>query len=201
MPALREIPAPPELSPLQATLAQAEVVAEMSNPAGLRLDEPIVDPLTQYKHDLRIELSGYPQDLTTQLAAKGEVAEETVPKPILDEEPPEPPEPVAPELVEVQPTVGNNQAPTNVKFIGGPFDDQCVAQQDGVDVGTTLSNENQLFGVVTPVVTDADSTVQLSVRQGATVTAALPFEFKQAAAEAPQAEPETVSGTPVVEGA
>jgi hypothetical protein len=201
MPALREIPAPPELSPLQATLAQAEVVAEMSNPAGLRLDEPIVDPVTQYKHDLRVELAGHPQDLTTQLAAKGEVAQETIPTPILDEEPPEPPEVVPPELVEIQPTEGNNQVPTNVKFIGGPFDAQCVAQQDGVDVATTLSTENQLFGEATPVVLDADSTVQLSVRQGEHVTAALPFTFKQAAADAPAAEPETVTGTPVVEGA
>jgi len=192
MPELREIPTPPELSPLQAALAQAEVVAEMSNPAGLRLDEPVVDPVTQYKHDLRIELSGYPQDLSTQLAAKGEVAQEAIPTPILDEEPPpEPPEVVPAELIEVQPATASNQVPgINVKFIGGPFDDQCVARQDGVDVDTTFSNESLLYGVVRPVVTDAESTVQLSIRQGETETAALPFVFSH---DVPPPPPEVMA--------
>jgi hypothetical protein len=206
-PALREIPTPPELSTLQAALAQTEVVAEMSNPGGLRLDAPVTDPVSQYKADVRAVLAGHPQDLDTALAAQAVVVE-TFAVPEAETAPPiPPPEPEPPELTLLVPQTASNLIPAiTVKFVGGPFEDgAAVACADGADLATTFVSLTELRAELSPTVADAESTLDCYVRQGDDETAHLPFTFTFTYApppEVPPPEEEPAAATqPVVEGA
>jgi hypothetical protein len=213
-PSLREIPAPPELSPLQATLAQAEVVAEMSNPAGLRLDEPVVDPLTQYKADLRAELASHPQDLTTQLAAKGLVAGETVPALETYVPPPEPPPPI-PTLSTIDPATAMaldgaqlSLAATGTGFLEGDF-----LAFGGTPVETTIVSGTEATCIIPPASVAGEIPVELvgasGTSNGIVFTYTEPPPPPQSDEPAPEGaitpakapEPETVTGKPIVEGA
>lgn len=201
-PALNEIPTPPEMTDLDAMLAQQEVTSEMANPAGLRLDEPVTDVRSQYKADVRAVLAGYPQDLTTALAAKESIVENFITPEAQTAPPVPPPEPEPPELIELQPaTASNLVSEVGVSFIGGPFDATCEVMADGVALATTVINTMTLTAALVPSVPDAESTVDCYVRQGELETAHLPFVFTyEAPPPAPEEEPAAAT-QPVVEGA
>lgn len=202
MPDLAPIPVPPELSILQVQLAQSAVISELGIPGGLRRDDPITSPLSQYMHDCREVLAQFPPTLETQQAAQYlSDATHVVPK-AETAEPETPIEPEPAELVQIDPDTGSNQVPGfNVKFIGGPFDDTCVATADGVEIATTYSTVNELYGMVRPAVTDAESTVSLGVRQGEHTTAELPFTFTHEEPETPPLadQPASASAAPLIE--
>jgi len=201
-PALQDVPVPPELSALQAALAQADVVAEMSNPAGLRLDEPVTDAVSQYRADVRAILAGHPQDLNTALAARATVLEEFAVPEAQTAPPVPPPEPEPPELLSLTPdTASNLVSEIGVTFAGGPFDETCEAMADGVALATTFVNPLTLTATLIPSVPDAESTVDCFVRQGDLETAHLPFVFTYAPPPPPPEEEPTAATQPVVEGA
>ncbi|MET0668275.1 MAG: hypothetical protein ABWZ01_07195 [Methyloceanibacter sp.] len=182
---------PPELSALQAQLAMDEVIQEMANPAGLRMDEPVVDAVTAYKAHLREELSAHPQDLTTQFEAQKVMVEEFLVPPAETAEPVPEPEPVPPELLELQPAEASNQIPRiGVRFVGGPFNEFAEVVVDDVVQATTLLTESEVSAFIDCLDTEAASTRDCFVRQGEDETAHLPFNFTQAPAPPPAPEPE-----------
>jgi hypothetical protein len=181
MPNLRDVPIPPELSPLQASLAAQEVTAEIAQPNGLRLDQAITSPLTQYKHDLRVELSGHPKDITTFLAAKQEVLETFLVPPSPSAPPQPPPEQGPPELTSLDPaflTIGVDTGEKPVKCLGGPFDDYCQIVWNGGVEPTQLVDENTLATKVSMATVSGPTTVPVLVRRGDVDTSALDFEFR-----------------------
>jgi hypothetical protein len=201
-PELKELPTPPEMTELQAMLAQQAVTAEMANPAGLRLDEPVTDVVSQYKADVRAILAGHPQDLTTALAAKESIVENFITPEAQTAPPVPPPEPEPPELLSLTPdTASNLVSEVGVTFAGGPFDETCEAMADGVALATTFVNPLTLTATLIPSVPDAESTVDCFVRQGDTETAHLPFVFTYEAPPPPPEEEPQAATQPVVEGA
>jgi hypothetical protein len=197
---LGQVPIPPEMNDLQAQLAMNEVLDEMSNPQGLRLDDPGTDPVSQYKQAIRLELAGHPQTVETQLAGKSVMVETFIVPPAETAVEPPPPEPEPPVLTALDPTEASFEA-TNVgvQCIGGPFiADEARIIWGGVEQTTQFISESRL-ACIAPAVAEAGS-VDVLVRQGEDETAAQTFTWTEAPAP-PPVVPEGQGGTPIVEGA
>lgn len=202
MPDIRTVTPPPELNELQAQLAMQSVLDEMGNPQGLRLDEPVTDPLTQYKHDLRVELSGFPQTIETQLAGEAIMVEAYIVPEAETAEPVPPPDPTPPELTQLSPNEwAAGVADLGVQCIGGPFvEGDARIIWGGVEQVTQFISDTRL-SCVAPAAVEAGS-VDVLVRQGEDETAAQTFTWTEAVAPPPPPDiPEGASGTPIVEGA
>jgi hypothetical protein len=196
---LRDVPQPPELTDLQCQLAMDQVLDEMGIPGGLKLDEPVVDAVTQYKSDVRMALLDFPQDLDTQLAGKEIMSREFIVPPAETAPPVEPPpEPIPPELVSINPTEGPLAGGGSVLLGGGPWDETSLVVWNDASITTERLDENRLSATVPPGSEAGQVTVY--VTQGEFTTSSLSYTYTE---EAPQPEvpPETVSGTPIVEGA
>jgi hypothetical protein len=119
---------------------------EYSNPTGLRMDEPVTDPLTQYKHDLRQELIDFPQDLDSQFAAQAimTVKHLVPPAETIDviEEPPPPP----PVLASIEPSTGEalNDALGTLTVTGTGFLADDVVLFAGLSLETTVASDTSI---------------------------------------------------------
>lgn len=171
-----EVVVPPELTPLQAQLAMAAVIAEMGNPQGLRLDEPVDDPVSQYKHDLRLELSGHPQTIETQLAAR-EVMVETYIVPPAETEEYVPPPPPIPVLASIEPSSGetNDPAQLTLTATGLHFLDGDSILFNGATQDTTFVSETELTCIIPPSAVAAVAQVKVSGVSG--FSEELPFTY------------------------
>lgn len=176
---LRELTVPPELTTLQAQLAQQAVIDEMAIPGGLRFDEPVVDPLSQFKADVREVLAQHPPTLDTQLVAQYiSDAMYVVPKAETLDDTAAPPEAVAPELLQLQPdTAPDTVTDVGVIFVGGPFNEYAEVVVDDVVQATSFLTESTVSARIAPLSATEASSRDCFVRQGADETAHLAFAF------------------------
>jgi hypothetical protein len=159
---LRALTVPPELSPLQAQLAQQAVIDEMAIPGGLRFDEPVTDPVSQFKADVREVLAAYPPTLDTQLVAQY-ISDAMYVVPKADTaEPPEPPPPI-PVLGSIDPVtaVALDEAQATLTAAGTGFLDGDFLAFAGVPQETTIVSDTEATCVVPVASVAGDVSVEI----------------------------------------